>query len=318
MLEIYDELRAAGLAIWIDQRDIPKGAPWDQSITKALKASSVFVLIASQNSIESDNVADEVVLAKKRGMKLLFVLLEEIDDWKKLELHAARPQHILAYDEYRASLQDELLAAIRGAPVAEPGELRPSGTDKVKRARRRLRLRRDVLIGSAVTALLAATFVVLTRESWGAERPSLLVRLAAGRGLNDRYHGQILVFREDADGSQEIGRARLSDTKAAALFKNPDQPLPDLEPRLEAWTQEIQNSEEFGRDVDGFLPFWDPPISGPESVQLGEELESGANLRIEFWHTDQRIEGSEPQKRRSLTLTLTPGLNDCVLVDEGP
>ena len=72
-------LRSAGYPVWFDQFDIPTGSRWDDEVEKALRESSIFMIILTPASISSENVKDEIGYAIDHGKRILPVLLESCD-----------------------------------------------------------------------------------------------------------------------------------------------------------------------------------------------------------------------------------------------
>ena len=70
------DLRNAGFDIWLDQLDIPKGSRWDDEVEKALESSSTFMIVLAPQSIEWQNVKDEIAYAIDAGKHILPVLLQ--------------------------------------------------------------------------------------------------------------------------------------------------------------------------------------------------------------------------------------------------
>jgi hypothetical protein len=70
------DLRNAGFDIWLDQLDIPKGSRWDDEVERALESSSTFMIVLAPQSIESQNVKDEIAYAIDAGKHILPVLLQ--------------------------------------------------------------------------------------------------------------------------------------------------------------------------------------------------------------------------------------------------
>lgn len=60
---VCHKLEENGIRCWVAPRDIKPGADWALSITEAIKASKVFVLIFSENSNKSEQVPKELTLA---------------------------------------------------------------------------------------------------------------------------------------------------------------------------------------------------------------------------------------------------------------
>lgn len=55
-LRLAQDLRAAGIAIWLDKLDIPSGARWDTAIQRALNDCASLLVILSPASASSENV----------------------------------------------------------------------------------------------------------------------------------------------------------------------------------------------------------------------------------------------------------------------
>jgi hypothetical protein len=68
VIKLAQDLRQAGVSVWLDQIDISPGERWDKSVQNALKNCSSLLVVYSPNSVASDNVMDEVyyVLGEKR------------------------------------------------------------------------------------------------------------------------------------------------------------------------------------------------------------------------------------------------------------
>ena len=61
--KLASDLRSVGAKVWIDQLDIPPGKNWDEEIEKALNASKYILFIASEKSVSSQNVLNEIYYA---------------------------------------------------------------------------------------------------------------------------------------------------------------------------------------------------------------------------------------------------------------
>ena len=64
--KVVEYLESKGLACWIAPRNIVPGSDWAASISTAITASSVFLLIFSENSAASNQVARELSLAESK------------------------------------------------------------------------------------------------------------------------------------------------------------------------------------------------------------------------------------------------------------
>jgi len=69
------DLRAAGFDIWLDQLDIRTGARWDDEVEKALEKSTTFLIVLTPESIQSQNVKDEIGYAIDAGKHILPIIL---------------------------------------------------------------------------------------------------------------------------------------------------------------------------------------------------------------------------------------------------
>lgn len=65
-LEFVSALEDAGIGYWLDKEGIESGSKWGQIISKALHDSKLVVLLASEHSLNSDNVFNEIDLAVNR------------------------------------------------------------------------------------------------------------------------------------------------------------------------------------------------------------------------------------------------------------
>lgn len=138
-LRLAKDLRARGVAMWVDQFDIRPSEHWDRAIERAVRNCRGIVVIVSPRSVESNNVADEISFAIDSGKSVLPVLIERC----ALPLRLTRMQVIDATGKYERALQlcaDELRQRDGDAPQSTPAmpirePLDPSG---VSLARERL------------------------------------------------------------------------------------------------------------------------------------------------------------------------------------
>lgn len=100
-LRLAGDLRASGVAIWVDQLDIRPSEHWDRAIERAVRDCRGLVVILSPRSVASDNVADEISFAIDHGKSVLPVMIERC----ALPLRITRMQVIDATGDYRRALQ---------------------------------------------------------------------------------------------------------------------------------------------------------------------------------------------------------------------
>lgn len=76
-LALADHLKDRGVPIWIDQRDIPPGADWDQAIDDALYECATFLIVLSPQSVDSREVRGELRVALNERKTILPVIYQE-------------------------------------------------------------------------------------------------------------------------------------------------------------------------------------------------------------------------------------------------
>ena len=87
-LSFCKALESLGARIWIDQLGIKLGQNWDNAIEEALETADTFLLLISPTAADSQNVQDEVSIAKEKNKKLVPVLIMPCDlpmRWKRLQ-----------------------------------------------------------------------------------------------------------------------------------------------------------------------------------------------------------------------------------------
>lgn len=75
-VRLAKDLKSAGYDVWLDQLDISAGARWDDEIGKALETSDTFMIVLSPESIQSQNVKDEIGYAIDAGKNILPVVIQ--------------------------------------------------------------------------------------------------------------------------------------------------------------------------------------------------------------------------------------------------
>src|SRR5215208_1560187 len=122
VVRLARDLKSAGYDIWLDQLDIAKGARWDDAIEAAVESSSTFMIVLAPESIESQNVKDELSYAIDSGKHILPVVIRPC----KIPLRLRRFQYVDFTDKpYKDSLADikRLLSntqRLAKAPAEEP------------------------------------------------------------------------------------------------------------------------------------------------------------------------------------------------------
>lgn len=121
VVRLAKDLKAAGYDVWLDQLDIAKGSRWDDAIEAAVERSSTFMIVLAPESIESQNVKDELSYAIDSGKHILPVVIRPC----KIPLRLRRFQYVDFTDKpYKESLADikRLLSNTQRILKTPPGE----------------------------------------------------------------------------------------------------------------------------------------------------------------------------------------------------
>lgn len=103
VVRLAKDLKNAGFDVFLDQLDIPKGARWDDEIEAAVERSSIFMIVLAPESIESQNVKDELSYAIDAGKHILPVVIQPC----KIPLRLRRFQYVNFTDKpYKDSLSE--------------------------------------------------------------------------------------------------------------------------------------------------------------------------------------------------------------------
>jgi TolB-like protein/Flp pilus assembly protein TadD len=126
VFELAGKLRAAGVALWIDQGSLDAAAMWGQQIVEALDDAKVMLLMITPAAVRSDNVAKEVTLISERRGHILPVHLEHTVIPPALKYPLAGIQHIELFSgDPEEKLQTVLKSLVRlGVSLRQPGERR--------------------------------------------------------------------------------------------------------------------------------------------------------------------------------------------------
>ncbi|MBM3459956.1 MAG: toll/interleukin-1 receptor domain-containing protein, partial [Armatimonadetes bacterium] len=125
VVPLVEQLRKAGLPVWLDQTDIGAGAEWSGEIIAGLDASQVVLVCLSHSSVVSEEVFREVAYAASARKRFLPVRLEPIELPGRLRYFLSAIHFVDLFGsaaEARASALPELLRQLLSStPPAEPG-----------------------------------------------------------------------------------------------------------------------------------------------------------------------------------------------------
>ena len=74
VLALASDLKSAGVNVWLDQWDIPRGADWDYEIDKALYDCRHFLIVLSPEAVDSEEVRGELRAALNERKRVVPVL----------------------------------------------------------------------------------------------------------------------------------------------------------------------------------------------------------------------------------------------------
>ncbi|MCI0696005.1 TIR domain-containing protein [candidate division KSB1 bacterium] len=109
-LQLANDLRLEEVNIWIAKLDIAAGEKWDRAIEEALKFCKDFLVILSPNSINSDNVRDEIDFAVQEKKRIFPVLHKKCE----IPFRLRRIEYSDFTSDYDSGLK-HLLKAIKSA-----------------------------------------------------------------------------------------------------------------------------------------------------------------------------------------------------------
>ncbi len=84
---LADRLDENGFPVWMDQRNIPKGADWDSEIDRALSRSAALLLVATPGAAISDQVKGEWLHALNNHTPLFPLLIADCELPRTLKVH---------------------------------------------------------------------------------------------------------------------------------------------------------------------------------------------------------------------------------------
>jgi hypothetical protein len=115
---LYEDLKSAGVHVWLDQVDIKPGEPWDAIIERTLNTSAALVVILTPESVASHSVLNEISYALNTNKRVVPVLLRDCT----LPLRINRLHYTNFQNDYAAALS-QLIATLSPSsdePVTSP------------------------------------------------------------------------------------------------------------------------------------------------------------------------------------------------------
>lgn len=129
---LYDDLKARGLQVWVDRRDIRLGQSWHDAIERAIRNANTLLIVGSPTVDESTWVSSEIDLAKRYGKNIVSIIAsggdEALSAVQTFDLDSA--SIVDAQQDYSAALEtisetlthsgklDEELSSVKKTPVS--------------------------------------------------------------------------------------------------------------------------------------------------------------------------------------------------------
>ena len=109
---IHDYLENNGIKCFMDKRNLIPGMPYPVQLTKAIRRSRVVVLVLSANSDNSENVLNEVSLARANKLRIIPVRIEAIAP-EGLAFFLTSTQWLDAFPQHIQAYLSKILVAVR-------------------------------------------------------------------------------------------------------------------------------------------------------------------------------------------------------------
>jgi len=113
--KLSTDLKKAGIKIWLDKLNIPKGATWDVEIEKALQSCDCVLFVVSKSSVASKNVLDEVYFALDQNKRVIPIKINECSIPYRLRR--------LEYLDLSLNYQQGLLDLLKAIPSKFEGKI---------------------------------------------------------------------------------------------------------------------------------------------------------------------------------------------------
>ena len=205
-LRLAKDLRAQGIAMWVDQLDIRPSEHWDRAIERAVRDCRGLVVILSPRSVASDNVADEISYAIDSGKSVLPVMIDKC----VLPLRITRMHVIDATRSYDKALQQCL------AELTHPGRKHAS-TEQPRQ--RRVQLDPEAI----KTARQQLATIV-------GPIAAILVDKAAAKADSEQELYGLLLQHIDSEADRDRFRALAPAQHAPSAPVSPTAPAPEPAP----------------------------------------------------------------------------------------
>ena len=159
--ELCQALEAAGFTCWMASRDIPPGENFQIAIVRAIRAAQVMVLVFTQHSNHSEEVAKELALASQTRLRVVPLRMDDVSLNEAFAYEFATRQWIdfaVGWDAAMAQLRQRLAATLEMTPSVEVVSLAPPRPPRTTRKRSPVGLVAALIL--IVAAVIAGAYLV--------------------------------------------------------------------------------------------------------------------------------------------------------------
>ncbi len=191
VLPLAEELRARGITVWVDSRDIPAAARWSSEIVDAIGNASAVLLCLSKRAVASSHVRRELSVAGETSKAIVPIYLEPTVLPPDFLYYLTGIQAINLANEPPGAAVDRIIKVLHEAqaPIRKrlPAPSPTPATWPLARPRRSwLRVTAAFLVGLAIVValLLHAAGYLDIRSPWSATQEP---ELRSNQVFKDRF-----------------------------------------------------------------------------------------------------------------------------------
>lgn len=159
---LINELEKHGFSIWVDREDIHGGTAWREEIAEGIRDCKAFIVVLSEKSVMSDNVAKELALADKHKKIIIPICHQACEIPVKMEYQLAGLQ-IIDFSEqpFQIGFEQLLLAlpSVLTSAAKKPTEM-PA---KTRMPIRRVNMKWAGILG--IASLIVIGIILLAQRS---------------------------------------------------------------------------------------------------------------------------------------------------------
>jgi hypothetical protein len=116
--KLIAELEKLGYSVWVDRQSIVGGEAWMASITEGIKQCQVYLIVLSPNSVASDNVARELMMAHEKKKPIIPIRLNLYTLPSKMEFPLVGLQWVDYHEHTFATGTEKLRQALTQNRIA--------------------------------------------------------------------------------------------------------------------------------------------------------------------------------------------------------